>query len=577
MSFQPPDGYRYYSKGANFNQVAPALNYLLDTGVLWQDVNGNQYTGAFRPTLNTDLASTSNVSISGLNLTVGSVTLTGTNPVTISNAILATSGAIQGGNSLPIYVTGLINTVVTGTVSSNVTIGSVGVTGFNSGSALGNIPVNNVYLPVSGVNFNTSVSVNAVAITGFNSGSALGFLDVTHTYLPISGVNNLNVVAVGGYVGLTGAPVVTITGILATTATVTVGAVAITGFNSGSALANLDLSRTYLPVSGVGTFLTSVSNTVTTNATLVGGSANIVNSGGYLAVTGAISGNGLGNLDLTRTFLPVSGAGGGFISITTGTLTATIAAGTSVAVTGGSINVIDNLGWQLLSGISGALTSNLSGSAPITGDIRNIPGTVLAISGTVLTIVTGTVSSTISNPIGVSGVAIDKALPSVGGFATQFLPMGGRVMNASGAGSITGFNSTGDLSMLTISKDNGGLFVNQGVLDQTQDNVTVWTASTGVGPLTSLSGAAPIFFGTALPNNPYRRAWFATNLATGGLMIKMSSTIPTTGNLDIFLKGATTPWAGDGASWIDQPAVYTGPVSVSGFGGAPCVYRMWEL
>lgn len=483
----PATGYRYYSKIPNSAAQSPivSVGYCADTGVIWQQQDGTIVTGAVRPVFNTDLGTTSNtqLSVSGLNLTVGAVS----------------------------------------------------ITGFNSGSALGNLDLTRTYLPTSGIGTGlvnvTNLTLN-VAVTG---GSIQTIVTGT-----IGGTVQVNSVTI------TGNPGVVVTG----------------GQLSGSALGNLDVTRTYLPISGA--------------------------AGSFIAIdTGIrnISGSAQGNLDLTRSYLPISGAGGVFVvaltglqsvlAVQTGTLTASIAAGTSVAVTGGTINVLDNSGWAFLAAISGSLVTSLTAAAPVTGDIRNIPGTVLAISGFVNTIVTGTVSSTISNPIGVTGASLDKALPTVLG-STNFLAIGGRVVNPSGGGSITGYNSTGDLAMLNIAP-NGGVYTNQAILDQTQDNVTIWAANTGIGPLTALSGAAAPFFGIALPNNPNRRAWFAVNLGTGGLMIKMSATIPTTGNLDLFLGGATTPWAGNGQSWTDSPAIYTGPVAISGFGGAPCVYRLWEL
>ncbi len=582
---------RTFSNILNPGHSTPIFQYIYDPNAL--TTGGNQIiTGAFRAFSTSDISNTS-ISVSGLSLTVGAVAVTGapvmtitgalnggnlipvyttgsqiaaitgnvpvsvigTPNVNVTNGVVPISGAIQGGNLIPLFVTGNVISVVTGIVASS--SASMAITGFNSGSALGNVNVRDVFLPVSGVNFSAAVNVNAVAITGAPvvtitgvlattasvsiagvlvtggyigitgvqsavnnggfvgitgsvSGNGLGNLDLTHTYLPISGVNTLNVNNVGGYVGLTGAPVVTITGVLATSTSVTVGNVAITGFSS-----------TIAP----------------------------------LAVSGAF--------------------------------TATVS---SVAVTGGNVNVTNNLEWALLSGISGALTANLSGAAYVTGQLTMVytgtmPVTIantvtnvapLNITGIVNTVVTGTVSASVPNPLGVTGVSRDTNLQYNNGTLYTFLPMGGRAVISTGASAPTGYAS-GAFVMMNFDAGNGGLLTNQGVLDKNFDQVTSFTASTGIVLNSGVSGLAPAFFGTALGNNPSRKGWFIANLSTGALMVNFSTNMPTTGVLNLFLKGASAAWAGDGASYTDSPAVYTGPVSVSGFGGAPCVYNAWQM
>lgn len=471
----PATGFRYWSKIPNTaNQSASvAYQYVYETGVIWQQQDGTLVTGAMRPVLSTDLASTTNLSVSGLSLSVGAVSLTGDNPVRVANVnAIAVSGAIQGGNLLPVFVTGLINTVVTGAVSANVT---------------------------------------SVAVTGGVSGSAQGNLDLTRTYLPVSGVGTFAVNS-----NITNTAPLAISGVVqASVTTVDTGIRAVTVTNSP---------------------------TVT-----IGNTAPI-------AISGVV------------------------LTTTTGSLSATVD-NTLLILAVASGNTLALAANQLLSGVSGALVTNLTVPAAVTGDIRNIPGTVLAISGIVQTVVTGgSVSATVSNPIGATGTSYDR-LPFYTGAGQplwNFQLVGGRAVSSSGVGSTTGYN-TGDFAVFNFSRENGGLLVNQGTLDRTQDNATVWAANTGTGPANAVSGLAPSFFGTVLPNNPNRRGWFIANLATGVLMVKMSASIPTTGNFDVLLKGATTQFSADGASWTDSPAIYTGPVSVSGIGGAPCVYRAWEL
>lgn len=106
--------------------------------------------------------------------------------------------------------------------------------------------------------------------------------------------------------------------------------------------------------------------------------------------------------------------------------------------------------------------------------------------------------------------------------------------------------------------------------------VTTWTASTGTASAATLSGVATANFGVALPNNPNRRAWYIQNLSTGVLLVNFSATIPTTGSFNVLLKGGTNSMDGIGASWSDSPAIYTGPVAVSGLASV-CPYICWQL
>lgn len=594
---------RTYSAAFNEQKSAPGFNYIYDPNA-FNSGNPNA-TGAWRPYSTSDI-SNNTVNVSGLNLSVGNVAvtggaiaisntpnvvpvggfvgLTGTPTVNVTNPVLATSGIVTV-LSLPtqnVAVTGgSIQTIVTGTIGGTVQVNSVAITGAPVVTLTG---FTQVIVP-SGVNVNNIITANV-----FNTLNTTGTSLIINTApIPISGVVQAQVSI--GNVAVTGGSIQTIT---TGSFTATIGNVAVTG-------GSINIGNTSpIPISGVVQATLQATSVAVTggaiNATLVGGSANLVNSGGYVGITGSVN---VGNL----------------------------------TITGGTINVLDQTTWALLSGVSGLLATNISGLVPVSGAVSitggvsgsalgNIPvnqvylpvsgvnfsaasvsiGAVLitggyvgitgspsvtigntapiAISGVVLTVVTGSVSASTPNPLGMTGVSTDLNGSYTGTTLATYslLPIGGRAVSVTGAGSLSGY-TTGAYVMGAFNKDNGGLLVNQGILDQTQDNVTSWIASTGTSPLTTgVSGlAGPTFFGVTLPNNPARRAWSIVNLATGALMVKMSSAIPNSGNLDIFLKGASAPWAGDGAIWTDAPAIYTGPVAVSGFGGAPCVYRAWEL
>lgn len=401
----------------------------------------------------------------------------------------------------------------------------------------------------------------------------------------------------------------------------TVGSVAVTG--GSIAISNTPNVTVINPIAVTGTHPVTVTNplSVTGSVTIAGGSSN-----GTVAVTGnpgftVVNALSVTGLTVSTTSGPIAVTGGQItatvinpLAITGLTVNATI---NTVAVTG-TVTAIDSQSRALLSGISGLLASNLSDPAWITGQVSvtNTVATVdtqgnallsgisgllgtnlaaaawvtgqvsvnnpVAITGNVAVAVAGPISVTglsvgVSNPVGVTGTAVDSSLPAIGGFAPRFLPIGGKVVMPSGAGSITGYNSTGDMAMLNISQQNGGLLVLQGCLEQNQDFVTAFPPQTGTASSHTVSGIANGGWGTALGNNPNRRAWYFQNLSTGTMYLRFSAVTPTSGNAHVVLKGCTTQNDGNGASWSDSPAIWTGPVSVSGYFGVTPTYTCWEM
>lgn len=283
-----------------------------------------------------------------------------------------------------------------------------------------------------------------------------------------------------------------------------------------------------------------------------GGGGLVTGAGGFFGITGTP------NVNITNGILPVSGV-----------LTATIG---NVAVTGGNIatsntNEIAALssGNAFLAAISGSLTSNLNAPVYVTGIVQ--------------TIVTGTVSSSITNPIGVTGTSVDlnSVYTGIGIVPYNFLAVGGRAVNVTGLGTLAAY-TTGNSVEFAFNANNAGLLVNQGCLQANQDYVTAITNNTGtatVAPATS--GISNAGFGIALPNNPVRVAWGVTNLSTGALLVSFGSTIPTTGSFNVILSAATSLIAGNGGSFIDSPAVWTGPVSITGLSINSPAYTAWQI
>lgn len=187
----PSTGFRYYGKLYNTNHGAPSWMYLFDSGVVWQNDVGQLITGAARPVVPADLASTTSIDVSGgLSVSVGNVAVTG-GQVSILNPILATSGVIQGGNSLPVSVSGVVVSspapiqAVSGYVTTIVTGGSVSFdsTAIVNAQTTGNarlLVADQLLSGISGQNAlflagapvyvtgSFAASVNSVAVTGFS-------------------------------------------------------------------------------------------------------------------------------------------------------------------------------------------------------------------------------------------------------------------------------------------------------------------------------------------------------------------------------------------------------------------------
>lgn len=619
MALVPPNGFRYFSRGIGSNHASPAFQYVQDSGIVWQDDTGFIYTGAWRPVLNTDLGSAVSLSVSGLNLTVGAVSITGNPDIHVSNAVLATSGfstinnvspvpmsgIVQVGNTVNVNVTNTAPLAFTGTV---ITI-TTGSQSFDSSSIVlaqstGNqrlLVADQLLSGISGglagtLNTNSTIlnSTLNVAVTGGSiqtivTGAVSASFDTSSIILAQSTGNNL-LGFISGREIINGATLSGISGRLAGTINVS----ALAGL-SGSQLGSLDVAHSYLPVSGIGNFnVILVANptvTVANNLAVTGGSIQTITTGSFSAtvdnttlIAAVVSGNnsiiisnqlltgisGLlaGNLtDPAWITGQVTVVNAGPIWVTgisaSGSFTTDNTTVVSAISSGNGYLLVAD---RLLSGISGLLVAPPTQNVTVTG-------------GQIQTIVTGSVSATVPNPIGITGTENDTNIVYAGGLNSpfNFVSVGGRAVNPTGAGLPTGYN-TGDNVIFNFCAQNGAVLVNQGNLQKDQDEATIWTASTGSLAVSyGVSGLVAPYFGTCLPSNPNRRAYFIQNLATGLLLVKLSTSIPTTGNLDFVLKGASAAWAGDGAMWSSESTTYTGPVSVTGFGGAPCVYKAWEI
>lgn len=453
------------------------------------------------------------------------------------------------------------NLIVTGGNPSQLLTGGMRVA--SPADYAANVSVSGLSLTVgavalTGTNVVTLTGITPVTIAGFNNAFPLyvtgsfgavggggglvtgggGFIGITgNPGVTVTGFNagvTVNVNNAGGYVGITGAPVVTITGVLATTASVTVGNLAITGFNSTIAP---------LAVSGSFTASPAALQAVSGNVTVINQVSTYDTTGNlYLAaISGALTSNLNGAVWVT----------GGPVAVT----------GT-VQVTETGIRIVSGVG-TFNTTVAGTVSTLITNTGPIN------------VTGFVTTVVTGTISSSITNPIGVSGVATDRNAFYTGAGVPlyNFLPIGGRAAAPTGAGSVTGYN-TGDFAILNVNQTNGGLYVNQGILQSNQDCVTTTQSGNSVVSNSAVSGLAQ----TVLAANPSRIAWGISNFSTGALLLIMGSTNPTTGNVHFVLQGGVNLNDGKGGIFVDSPAVWQGAVTVSGVTpGLSMTYSAWQI
>lgn len=566
---------RFRTFGDTFGKGSPVFLHIADTGTVFPDADGNLTTGAWRPATPSDIGSVANLSVSGLSLTVGAVAVTGNPLMTVSNTSpIPISGVVQTNLSL--------NTIaLTGTPTVQVSNGVLPI----SGIVQGNFAVNNV--TVTGnpqVQISNTAPINISGwVTTINTGNVS--LDSTslvnaqitgNNYLGfISGRELINGATLSGIKSrLDG--VVPISGNV--NASVSIGAVAVTG-------GSISINNGVVPISGV------VSATLNaTSVAVTGGSIAISN--GIVPISGVVQ------AQVSSGPIVDAQASGNALAITANVLLS----GISGALAGNLsdvANVKDVTGQLYLAAISGLLSSNLTDAAWVTGAV-SISNGVVPISGVVsatlnatsvavtggliniagggslnVAVTGGVISSSSSNPVGVTGTRHDlnSFYTGVGQSTWNHLSVGGRAVSVTGEGTLSPYR-TGDFAMFSFNKDNGGLLVNQGTLDSTQDTISIVNSGSAYVSNSAVSGSntGQVLFRA----NSARLGWFIQNLHTSGLMIRFGTSLPSTGFMNVLLKGGLQINDGNGGTWSDMPAIYKGPVSVSGFGGQ-ALYTAWEI
>lgn len=403
--------------------------------------------------------------------------------------------------------------------------GFFGLTGIHAVSAIitGSASVINAPGTLIGVSgaFSTNTPLQAVSGQVYDPTVATILFSGDQYLAFMSGVLS-RVVPVSGSLTAAAAPITPVSGLVSLVPGTTVNA-QITGTPT------FLLGNGIVPVSGSLTVASAPITAVSGFTTVVGGNLLPVNVSGSLTVAAAA-------------ITPVSGLVTivgyqqelGLLSGISGLLSSNLTA---------PVTISDNTSWQLLSGISGVLSTNINAPAYVTGQVSIVGG-----------------SAGSSNPVGVSGLHSDLS-PIYSGFPNapySIVPGGGRAVNVTGS-LPTGYN-TGDYVMFQFDQSNGALLTEGGILDKGFDNVTAWAASTGSATVPLVSGGN----GLALISNPNRRASYVQNLSTGILLIGFSPSLPGTGSFNILLKGGTAVMDGNGQTWTDAPAIYTGPIAISG-------------
>ncbi len=339
-----------------------------------------------------------------------------------------------------------------------------------------------VFRPLYTSDFGTSLnitggitaSINAISITGTNSGSYLGSIDVAHTYMPVSGVGLFATSGIS-QANVTNTAPIPISGVVQ--ASITPAAIqAVSGFVNVANTAPINIS---------GIVLTQVTGSITTqvNSVAVTGFSSTI---APLAVSGALS----------VAAAPIQAISGFVQNLTEAALLTTTN--------------------QLLSGVSGQLSTNLAGAAWTTGQ-QSITNPVLAISGIVTT--------------------APAALQAVSGNVT--------VTNAVLTDQITGWNTGIVVSIQPVTKTSvSNLF------------------PTGIAPWTGMDPAIYTQTGTLFAANPNRVMFFIQNVHSGiPLYVALSQNAASTGNFSFILNPSQSQGFG-GSSFSDDH--YRGAVTASG-------------
>ncbi len=180
MAIDPPNRNRSFTSVCNTQHASPEFLYIWDPTALTTGGTNTQMTGAWVPAQPSTFAA--NINVSGLNLTVGAVAVTGgaINPIAISGVVTTVGGSSNG----TVAVTGnpgftIVNPISVTGLTVTTTSGPIAVTG---GSIV-------------------AVINNPIAVTGLTVSTTSGPLAVTGNVSTVDTVGNSLLSGISGLLG----------------------------------------------------------------------------------------------------------------------------------------------------------------------------------------------------------------------------------------------------------------------------------------------------------------------------------------------------------------------------------------
>jgi hypothetical protein len=446
-----------------------------------------------------------NVAPTGSNGNGGNLTLSARN-ITISAALTVTNGIGFGTGGTVSITTNSATAFNVGAAGSN---GIGGAINANAGNTFGNggsVTINNtgggITLAAIG-NISTTTSAGG-GIGGSLKLNASGTLTVPTGSISENAVANTNTSSnfQGGSINLAGATLVIGTGTQALTLSangVGMGAGGSISLNSGSTA--ITVNSTNIQVSATGGSINStsgdggtVSLTTTGNLSITAGTAfnvgpsgldgagaNLTLSGAAVAITGALSANGVGtgfggNLSITSNSATAFSIGGGGTNGSTSTITANGGTGTlTTGVNGGMVSITNRTG-----GITLPAFSNISASSSYLGGAGGSISLTANSTSAVITLPNGTMSANATQNTAGTGnfaggsLSISAGQISFSAGAALLLTANGVGTGAGGTVSVATTNTTA-AGAVTVANASGGLIISAigGSLTSPNGNVTI--------------------------------------------------------------------------------------------------------
>ncbi len=182
----------------------------------------------------------------------------------------------------------------------------------------------------------------------------------------------------------------------------------------------------------------------------------------------------------------------------------------NVAVTGGNISINNSI-------------------LPFSGVIQGGNLRAVYVTGQVIQVITGG-SLSVTNPIGVTGIDVDSSTTySSNPLAPyNFLSIGGRIVNPSGEGSVTGDYSTGEYAIVNFAP-NGGIYINQGCLESGYDSVTAKVEGGNAIPVLITGGVSLVGTSLSFDSTSIVNAQSTGNNYLAFMSGKMDTVVPVSG------------------------------------------------